>query len=78
MQLHVTITCEVHFVDTYPLLTVCKMRVVLIYDARCMMQLASQALRDPSTHGKVQVKSNTMTCTPRNNSCVPNQIAEMV
>ena len=36
---------------------------------------ASQASRDPSAHGRGQVKSNTLTCTPRNNSCVPNQIA---
>ena len=26
-------------------------------------------------HGRGQVKSNTLTCTPHNNSCMPNKIA---
>ena len=41
-------------------------------------RFGSQASRDPSAHRRGQVKSNTLTCTPRHNSCVPNQIAGKV
>ena len=43
-----------------------------------MIDTYSQALHDPFAHGRGQVKSNTLTCTPRNNGCVPNQIAGKV
>ena len=41
-----------------------------------MEQWPSQVLHDPSAHRRGQVKSNTLTCTSCNNSCVPIRLQE--
>ena len=58
--------CETNACENYVIFKIC-----VSWTLPCIVKASC----DPSAHGRGQVKSNTLTCAPCNNSCVPNQIA---